>query len=310
MSDEPIAAPVAAPRAASKAAPRAVPKAVIVISSHVVRGSVGNRAAVFALETLGFPVWAVPTVTLPWHPGHGRATRIVAPPEQFAALMADLERAPWLGEVGAVLSGYLGDAAQAQAVASLVRAVKARRPKALYICDPVIGDAAGLYVPDATASAMRDILIPLADIATPNRFELEWLTGTKLPDSKALMAAARAAGPATMLVTSAPAMMADSIANLLVDANQAVMAEHRVIDRPPNGLGDLTAAVYLARILSGQTPAKALQSTTAAVYEILASTARRGGDELQLATDAQSLAYPMAMVQMRHLQHPGRKRPA
>jgi pyridoxine kinase len=35
---------------------------VIVISSHVVRGSVGNRAAVFALETLGFPVWAVPTV--------------------------------------------------------------------------------------------------------------------------------------------------------------------------------------------------------------------------------------------------------
>jgi pyridoxine kinase len=58
--------------------------AVIVISSHVVRGSVGNRAAVFALETLGHPVWAVPTVILPWHPGHGPAKRIVpiwnAPP--------------------------------------------------------------------------------------------------------------------------------------------------------------------------------------------------------------------------------------
>ncbi|MHA6642882.1 pyridoxal kinase PdxY [Mesorhizobium sp. A623] len=306
MSGIPIVTPGAAPRAGSKA----IPKAVIVISSHVVRGSVGNRAAVFALETLGFPVWAVPTVTLPWHPGHGRATRIVAPPDQFAALMSDLERAPWLGEVGAVLSGYLGDAAQAQAVASLVRVVKARRPEALYICDPVIGDSGGLYVPEATATAMRDTLIPIADIATPNRFELEWLTGAKLPDSKAVMAAALAAPPATMLVTSAPAMMTDSIANLLVDANQAVMAEHRIIDRPPNGLGDLTAAVYLARILSGQSPAKALQSTTAAVYEILASTARRGGDELQLETDAQSLAHPMAMVQMRHLQHPGRKRPA
>jgi pyridoxine kinase len=287
-----------------------IPKAVIVISSHVVRGSVGNRAAVFALETLGFPVWAVPTVTLPWHPGHGRATRIVAPPEQFAALMADLERAPWLGEVGAVLSGYLGDAAQAQAVASLIRAVKARHKDALYICDPVIGDSGGLYVPEATATAMRDTLLPIADIATPNRFELEWLTRTKLPDSKAVMEAALAAAPATMLVTSAPAMMSDNIANLLVDASQAVMAEHRIIDRPPNGLGDLTAAVYLARVLSGQSPAKALQSTTAAVYEILASTARRGGDELQLETDAQSLAHPMAMVQMRHLRHPGRKRPA
>ena len=96
------------------------PRAVIVISSHVARGSVGNRAAVFALETLGFPVWAVPTVILPWHPGHGRATRIVPPLDQFKALMADLERAPWLGEVGAVLSGYLGEAGQAEAVASLV----------------------------------------------------------------------------------------------------------------------------------------------------------------------------------------------
>jgi pyridoxine kinase len=50
---------------------------ILVISSHVVRGSVGNRAAVFALESLGFPVWAVPTVTLAWHPGQGTAMRIV-----------------------------------------------------------------------------------------------------------------------------------------------------------------------------------------------------------------------------------------
>ena len=87
------------------------PRAVIVISSHVARGSVGNRAAVFALETLGHPVWAVPTVILPWHPGHGPATRIVPDADQFSAFMKDLERAPWLGEVAAVLSGYLGDAA-------------------------------------------------------------------------------------------------------------------------------------------------------------------------------------------------------
>ncbi|HEY4191407.1 MAG TPA: pyridoxal kinase PdxY [Mesorhizobium sp.] len=281
-------------------------RAVIVISSHVVRGTVGNRAAVFALETLGFPVWAVPTVTLAWHPGHGPATRIVAKEEQFAALLADLERSPRLGEVGAVLSGYLGEASQAKAVAALVGAVKAKNPDALYVCDPVIGDSGGLYVPEATATAMRDRLVPIADIATPNRYELEWLAGAKLPDLKAVIAAARDAGPATMLVTSAPAMMADSIGNLLVDASQAILAEHRVIAGPPNGLGDLTAAVYLARLLSGQPPAKALQSTTAAVFEILARTARRGGDELQLETDAQSLAHPMAMVQVRHFRQPGR----
>lgn len=286
------------------------PRAVIVVSSHVVRGSVGNRAAVFALETLGYPVWAVPTVILPWHPGHSRATRIVPPSEQFAALMTDLEGSPWLDEVGAVLSGYLGDATQADAVASLVKAVKARNPRAPYVCDPVMGDAGGLYVPEATAIAMRDRLMPLADIATPNRYELEWMAGRKLEDMRDVMNAAVAAGPATMLVTSAPAMMNGSIANLLLNASQALLAEHRLIDRPPNGLGDLTAAVFLARIMAGIAPERALQSTTAAVYEILAHTAKRGGDELQLETDAPSLSHPMAMVQMRHLVHPGKDRRA
>ena len=71
--------------------------------------------------------------------------------------MKDLERAPWLGEVAGVLSGYLGDARQAVDVAALVHRVKAKNPNALYVCDPVMGDAGGLYVPEATAEAMRDL---------------------------------------------------------------------------------------------------------------------------------------------------------
>ncbi|MBE1204626.1 pyridoxal kinase PdxY [Aminobacter carboxidus] len=286
----------------------AAPRAVIVVSSHVARGSVGNRAAVFALETLGHPVWAVPTVMLPWHPGHGRATRIVPPTEQFAAFMADLERAPWLGEVAAVLSGYLGEAGQVEAVASLVETVKAKNPQALYVCDPVIGDSGGLYVAEALAAGIRDRLLPLADIATPNRYELEWLSGAKVDDMRATMAAALGLGPATMLVTSAHALMANGTGNMLVTQTQALLAEHRTVERPPNGLGDLSAAVFLARLLAGHTPAKALQSTTAAVYEILARTSKRGGDELQLETDAQSLSHPMALVELRTLIHPSRSR--
>ena len=286
------------------------PRAVIVVSSHVARGSVGNRAAVFALETLGHPVWAVPTVLLPWHPGHGRATRIVPDADQFSAFVKDLERAPWLGEVAGVLSGYLGDARQAADVASLVHRVKATNPNAIYVCDPVMGDAGGLYVPEATAEAMRDLLLPLADIATPNRFELEWIVGAKLEDLRSTIAAALDLGPPRMLVTSAPAMMAGGIGNLLVTSTEALLAEHRQIPRPPNGLGDLTAAVFLARLMAGQPDAKALQTTTAAVYEILARTAKRGGDELQLETDARSLSHPMAMVQFRHLTHPGQDRRA
>jgi pyridoxine kinase len=289
-------------------APSGGAPAVIVVSSHVARGSVGNRAAVFALETLGFPVWAVPTVVLPWHPGHGRATRIVPNREEFAAFMRDLEGAPWLGEVGAVLSGYLGAPGQAEAVASLVAAVKRRNPRALYLCDPVMGDLGGLYVPGETAAAMRDVLLPLADIATPNRFELEWVAGAKLDDNHAVMAAALDLGPKTMLVTSAPSLMSGGTGNLLLTATDALLAEHRAIDNPPNGLGDLTAAVFLARLLSGMPAGKALQSTTATVFDILARTAQRGADELTLETDADCLSHPMAMVHLRHLVYPVRDR--
>lgn len=80
------------------------------ISSTAVRGAVGGRAAVFALERLGFPVWPVATVTLPRHPGLGPGTRIVPEPAAFAALIGDLARSPRLAEIGGVLTGCLGDA--------------------------------------------------------------------------------------------------------------------------------------------------------------------------------------------------------
>jgi pyridoxine kinase len=282
--------------------------AVIVISSHVIRGSVGNRAAVFALETLGYPVWAVPTVILPWHPGHGPSTRVTIGEDDFNAVIDDLIRAPWAGEVRAVLSGYLGGAHQAQGVARLVNALRVNKPDLFYACDPVMGDVGGLYVPEATAVAMRDLLLPLASLATPNRFELSWLCGAELETNAAILEAALSLGPARMLVTSAVPMMQGSTGNLYLSGNHALLAEHRLIDNPPNGTGDLLAALFVARLLEGLNEERALQLATASVFEIIARTGKRGADELTLERDASSLATPMAMVQMRRLMHPGQKR--
>ncbi len=284
--------------------------AVIVISSHVVRGTVGNRAAVFALETLGFPVWALPTVTLPWHPGHGRGARLLPDEAGFAVLIDDLCNAPWLGEVGGILTGYLGAARQATPIAKLIKTLKDKNPKSLYCCDPVIGDAGGLYVPDETAVAIRDLLLPLADITTPNRFELQWLGSRQVDDNQALIECAETLGPKTVVTTSAHAMMAGSTGNLLVNGAQTIMAEHRHVDGPSNGLGDLTSALFLARTLFGQSAETALKQTTAAVFEVMARAAKRGANELMLAADASSLAHPMAMVQMRRLMRPKPKVPA
>lgn len=282
--------------------------AVISISSHVARGTVGNRAVVFALESLGHPVWSVPTVTLPWHPGHGPSTRLVPDEAGFERFVSDLCEAPWLGEVGAVITGYFGAPSQVAHAARLVDAVKRRNPAALFLCDPVVGDgaaggegAARLYQPEATLHAIRDELVGRADIATPNRFELELLTGLEFSDNRHLVEAASALGPARVVVTSAFPLLRGGIGNLLVDGETTLLAEHRRIERVPHGLGDLTGAVFLARLLAGATAEKALQATTAAVFEILARTTKRGADELTLETDADVLRSPLAMVQMRRL---------
>ncbi|NRP17113.1 Pyridoxine/pyridoxal/pyridoxamine kinase [Ensifer adhaerens] len=285
-----------------------LPGAVIVISSHVVRGTVGNRAVVFALETLGHPVWALPTVILPWHPGHGRSTRITIPDAEFQSVIDDLAQAPWAGEVRAVLSGYLGSVGQADGVARLVTTLRARNPDLVYACDPVIGDAEGLYVPEATATAIRDRLLPLASLATPNRFELAWLAGAALETNAAILDAALGLGPSRMLVSSAIPMMNGGTGNLYLSGNHALLAEHRLIENPPNGTGDLLTAVFLARLLEGLSEERALQMATASVFEIIARTVKRGADELTLEQDASSLSTPMAMVQMRRLLHPSQMR--
>lgn len=278
--------------------------AVIVISSHVIRGSVGNRATVFALETLGCPVWAMPTVVLPWHPGHGRSTRLTFSEDDFENAVEDLLRAPWVGEVKAVMTGYFGNATQVRAVSRLIAALKEKNPALLYLCDPVIGDVGGLYVPQTIAEAIRDDLLPLATIATPNRYELAWLTGRSLDSNTEVMQAAKELGVPRLLVTSAVPMMAGSTGNLYVSGNQAFLAEHREVSNPPHGLGDLLAGVFLARLLSGMNDEQALQLATASVFDVLARAVKRNADELALETDASCLTSPLAMVQMRRLMVP------
>lgn len=281
---------------------------VIVISSHVMRGSVGNRAAVFGLETLGFPVWAVPTIVLPWHPGHGPSTRLRFDNGDFDRAMQELAQSRWSGEVRAILTGYFGSAEQVRSVAKLIREMKERNPDLLYLCDPVMGDKGGLYVPVETAQAIRDELVPLAAVATPNRYELAWMSGAELETNTDIMDAALALGPAKMLVTSSVPMMSGGIGNLFLSGSHALLAEHRAIENVPNGLGDLLASLFLARLLQGCSDEKALQLATASVFEVLARTIKRGVNELTLETDASSLSTPMAMVQMRHLLHPSRSK--
>ena len=277
-------------------------KAVISISSHVARGSVGNRAAVFGFEVLGVPVWSINTISLPWHPGHGLATRIVPSDDEFSSYLEDIANAQWIGEVGGVITGYMATSGQVTATADLIKTLRTKDPPIFYLCDPVIGDAGGLYVAEPIATAMKQELVPLCQLLTPNKFELEWLSGAgSMENVPQLVSAARNLGPPQVLVTSVPGMMRRQIGNLLVDQNRADMVEHREIDNPPNGPGDLTAALFLAHRLQGMGNLKNLQMTTASVFEILSRTQSRQSDELMLETDSASITNPRTPLQVRQI---------
>jgi pyridoxine kinase len=269
--------------------------AVLVISSHVVRGSVGGRAGVFALQRMGFPVWSLPTVILPWHPGHGRSTRVGLDHIAFAGAVADLAGSPALAEVGAVLTGYFGEAAQIEPVAELVALVKARNPQALYLCDPVFGDAHGLFRTPEVIAGIRDRLLPLADIATPNRHELMALGGVRTQDNDELAAAAANLGPGEVVVTSAFANP-DEAALILAEPAGAHLAIHRAVDTAPHGTGDLFAALYLAHSLEGAAPPVALERASASTLALVDLARKLGADELPLAEGQEAFVAPAVAV--------------
>ncbi|MBP6011576.1 MAG: pyridoxal kinase PdxY [Alphaproteobacteria bacterium] len=266
---------------------------VLSIQSEVVRGHVGNGAARFALQRLGIEVWAVPTVLLSNHPGHQAFRGEVVPATKMGELIAGLDLNGWLGQCDAVLSGYLGAAEQAGVVADTVRRVKVLNPKAVYLCDPVFGDDDGAYARPGVAEAMARELLPIADIATPNRFELSSLTSQKVGDAASAAAAARSLGKAEVVVTSVP-FDGERVGTVAVTRDGAWATAAARIEQVPNGSGDLFAALYLARRLAGDNSALALERASSSVDSVLRASA--GADELQLVGAQAALVAPPQLL--------------
>lgn len=269
------------------------PRCVLSIQSEVVRGHVGNSGVRFALQRLGLDVWAVPTVLLSNHPGHGRFRGEATNVASIAALIDGLDAHGWLARCDGVISGYLGAADQARAVADAVRRVKGQNPRAVYLCDPVFGDDDGAYARPGVAEAMARELVPLADIVTPNRFELQSLTSKKIETAADAVAAARALGKAETVVTSVSFGL-ERIGTVAVAGDGAWAVSAPRIASVPNGSGDLLAALYLAARIAGWDVAAALSAACSAVDGVLRASA--GADELRLVAAQAELVQPSRVL--------------
>ena len=151
---------------------------ILSIQSRVAYGHVGNAAAVFPLQRLGVEVWAVNTVQFSNHTGYGAWRGRALTGAAIRLLVQGIDERGVLGECDGVLSGYLGSPATGEAVIDAVGRVKGANPAARYCCDPVIGDAGrGVFVRHGIPELIRERMLPLADVVTPNQFELDYLAG-------------------------------------------------------------------------------------------------------------------------------------
>ncbi|SEU31474.1 pyridoxal kinase PdxY [Stigmatella erecta] len=274
--------------------------AILSIQSHVAYGYVGNRSAAFPLQRLGHDVWPVNTVQFSNHSGYGQWRGQVFEAAHVADVVAGIADRGVMAQCQAVLSGYMGDAATGAVILDAVAQVRAANPRALYCCDPVIGDVGrGVFVRPGIPEFMRERAVPAADLTTPNQFELEYLTGRTvrtLEDALAATATLRALGPKVVLVTSLQPEGATpgTVQMLAATAEGAwrVTTPLLPIQPPPNGAGDAVAALFLAHRLSGRAAPEALGETAASIFGIFTATQAAGSRELQLISAQEELVAP------------------
>jgi pyridoxine kinase len=271
---------------------------ILSVQSSVAYGHVGNSAAVFPLQRMGLEVWPVNTVHFSNHTGYGHWRGQVLPAEDVAGIIRGIEERGVLGDCDAVLSGYLGDPSLGEVVVGTVGRVKGLNAKAIYCCDPVMGDAGrGFFVKPGIPRFIKEVMVPAADLITPNQFELEFLTDFELGDlDDALEAAdqARRLGPETVLTTSLRRrdVDADTIEMLAVSGEGAWLVQTPMLALEVNGAGDATAALFLAHLLRGAALAEALSMTASAVYAVLEETRRTGSREMRLVSAQESIGEP------------------
>ncbi len=282
---------------------------ILSIQSSVAYGHVGNSAATFPLQRLGHEVWPVLTVHFSNHTGYGSWRGQVIDPAVVADVIEGIAERGVLGTVDAVLTGYQGSPGVAEVVLDTVARVRALNPAVVYCCDPVMGDVdRGMFVLPGVPELIRDRVVPVADVVTPNAFELAFLAGVpmteiaQLPGLLNAVEVVRRAGPSTVLVTSVEGLSHASdpdgsatpddaeIAMLAVDPTGAYLVRTPRLPISVNGAGDVTAALFLAHLPSGvQT---ALAKVASSVYAILLRTSESGSREIQLIEAQDEIAHP------------------
>jgi pyridoxine kinase len=281
---------------------------------------VGNKSAVFPLQLLGIEVDAINTVHFSNHTGYASFAGKVLGAEELWQLIEGLEKNELL-QYTHLLTGYMGSAALCRVIVRIAQKLKQLNPSLVYVCDPVLGDNGKLYVPEELVGIYRSEVMPVADIITPNQFEVEQLRGTGSIATQADLfreiAPFHAAGVHTVIVTSFEATF-DTVREGMIGVLGSFNSGGRrgsggdaytfVLSIPSiaghyTGTGDLFAALFLAWVrhtptqphLAAERVAATMQSVISRTLQAAAGGVGSKATELKLIQSKNDIEVPIVI---------------
>lgn len=189
---------------------------------------------------------------------------------QIDAVATDLRPA-------ATKTGMLADASIVEAVAAALR----RHALAPLVVDPVMVSASGdaLLERDAV-TALRERLIPLATLVTPNLDEAEILVGETVRDLEAMERAGRVlvARGATAALIKGGHLIGDAAIDVLVHGDRVRVFTHPRLDtRHTHGTGCTLSSAITALLALGNELDSAVEQSIDWVHRAIASAPALGG---------------------------------
>ncbi|SNT76126.1 pyridoxal kinase [Paracoccus seriniphilus] len=265
------------------------PPLIISIQSQVVLGHVGNSAAVFPMQAAGLEVAAIPTVLFSNTPHYPTLRGAAVPADLFADLLLGAQERELPQRASWIMTGYIGSVEVAELTADFIARAKQANPDLRYLCDPVMGDhAPGLYVPPEIAAVMRDRLLPMAELATPNAFELAYLTDLPVTSLPQLEEAARHLRLAEKGITVATGCVLadtprDMLETIICEGSHTLRQRTALQPVALPGTGDLFAALVMAGISRGRDLPTAVGKAQDLTAGALSHAAQIGAGEVVLS---------------------------
>jgi hydroxymethylpyrimidine/phosphomethylpyrimidine kinase len=244
---------------------------VLIIAGSDSSGGAGIQADIKACAAFGaYSMTAVTAITAQNTVGVHRVD-LVSPDMVTAQITACVED---IG-VDVIKIGMLGSEAIIRAVHAAIEPLDA-----LVVLDPVMVATSGDRLLDESAVAlMKELMVPISDLVTPNVPEAEILTGMSITDTDEMSRAGEALlemGGYAALMKGGHLDMKSIVDVLISDDGASVMTGPRIYSRHTHGTGCTLASAAAAALALGAPMEEAVSSARDYVFEAIRTAPKLG----------------------------------